>query len=386
MVKSGQGGRQAGRQVKKRYRWGVQHVDRIVDRHGHERFYYRRDKGLRTPLPAWGSAEWLPAWTAAHQAAESGIKLAGSIGASSTMPGSLSAALVAYYVSNQWTKDLAEGSRAMRRPILEKMREQCGNAPIRDLQRAHIQPLIDRLKPNAQKNWMKALRGFLKFCLSTELIKTDPTQGVVKAKAERSDGHLAWTEDNLEQFRSHFALGTRERLAIELMVNLGVRRSDCCRLGPSDFKGGWLRDFTPKKTARTSGVKINLPVHPELAAAIAAMAVVSTGAYLVTDHGRPFASEASFGMWMRRACDRAGLTEVSSHGLRKLAAIRLAFAGASINDLMKMFGWRTPAQAQLYIDQADAMRVAADAMARLVTYQNANKVSPTFDPGLGKKL
>jgi hypothetical protein len=48
----------------------------------------------------------------------------------------------------------------MRRPILEKLRNGYGDAPMRELQRKHIQALIGKLKPNAQKNWMKALRGF----------------------------------------------------------------------------------------------------------------------------------------------------------------------------------------------------------------------------------
>jgi integrase len=219
---------------------------------------------------------------------------------------------------------------------------------------------------------MKALGHFVKFALADGLIQINPLDGVVRDKAARSDGHIAFTDGDVEMYRKVHALGTRERLALEIMLNLGLRRSDACRIGPADIKGGWLRDFEPKKTARTTGVKINVPLHDDLVAAIAAMSVVSTKTYLVTDHGKPFASEASFGNWMRKACDRAGLPDVSSHGLRKAAAIRLAYAGAQAPELMKVFGWRTISQAQVYVDQADAMRMAASAMARLVAYQKEN--------------
>jgi integrase len=353
--------------VKQRWRWGVPHVDHQVDRHGHARWWYRRGKGPRlASLPMPGTPDFLAAWQSADKAAEAGAKLAAMpLGATRTKPGTLSAALVAYYVSPAWTTDLAEGSRNMRRPILEKLRNGYGDAQMRELQRKHIQALIGKLKPNAQKNWMKALRGFCKFALAAGLVDIDPTQGVVKDKAAKSDGHIAWTEASVATYRAHHALGTRERLALEIMLNLGVRRSDAYRIGPGDIKAGWLMDFVPQKTARTTGKKLSLPIRPELAAAIAAMSVVSTATYLVTDHGKPFASEASFGNWMRKAYDAAGLPDCANHGLRKLAAIRLALAGCTAPELCKVFGWSTLAQAQVYIDQADQMRMAEQAMARL---------------------
>jgi integrase len=358
--------------ARKRWRWGVPHVDHQVDRHGHARWWYRRDKGPRlAALPMPGSKDFHAAWEAAHRRAD-GLEVL-AIGAAMTRAGSLSAALVAYYGSTAWQQGLAIGSRKMRRPILEKLRGRYGEELMRDLKRDHVQKWLKPLLPNAQKNWMKALGHFMKFALAENLVQVDPLAGVVKDKAARSDGHIAFTEDDVELYRSYHKLGTRERLALEIMLNLGLRRSDACLVGPSDIKGGWLRDFEPKKTARTTGVKINVPLHDDLTAAIKAMNVVSTKTFLVTNAGKSFASEASFGNWMRKACDAAGLSEVSSHGLRKAAAIRLAYAGAQAPELMKVFGWRTITQAQVYVDQADAMRMSASAMARLVAYQKANK-------------
>jgi integrase len=317
-----------------------------------------------------GTKDFLTAWQAAHKKAD-GLEVP-AIGAARTRPGSLSAALVAYYGSAGWQQGLADGSRKMRRPILEKLRSRYGDEAIYDLKREHIQKWLRPLKPNAQRNWMKTLGHFMRFALDDGLIQINPLDGVVRDKAARSDGHIAFTDDDVERYRATHLLGSRERLALEIMLNLGLRRSDACRVGPADIRDGWLRDFVPKKTARTTAVKINVPLHADLVMAIAAMQVVSTRTFLVTDHGKPFASEASFGMWMRKACDRAGLPDLSSHGLRKASAIRLAYAGAQAPELMKVFGWRTITQAQVYVDQADAMRMAASAMARLVAYEKAN--------------
>lgn len=357
--------------VRKRWRWGVPHVDYFVDSLGRQRWYYRRRGEKRGPaLPDFGTAGFLTAWKAAHEAAETGLPPVA--GVSRSKPGTLSAAIALYYASSAWN-ELAPGSQKFRRLILEKFRAEFGDGRLKGLQRGHIQALMKRHKPNVQKNWGKALGGLLRFAVATELIDVNPMDGVVKDKATRTDGHIAWTEENLAAYRAHWPLGTTQRIAVELMVNLGVRRSDACRIGPSDIRNGYLVDFMPKKTARTTKQKLTLPIRRELSDAIAAMSVVSTAAYVVTAYGRPFTSEDSFGNWMRTACDAAGLPVCTSHGLRKLAAIRLALAGCSAMELCKVFGWKTLAVAQVYVDQADQMRMAEQAMARLEAYQNENK-------------
>jgi integrase len=351
----------------------VPHVDyQIVS--GKPYWYYRRRGEKRGPaLPPPGTPEFLAAWTAADKAASGQAEVA--LGSSRTRPGSVSAAVVAYYGSNAWTKELADSSRAPRRRILEKFREEHGDKHLALLQLKHIQAIIAPFSPVVQGNWMRALRGLMKFAVKAQLLASDPTAGVVRDKAERSDGHTAWTEEDVEKYRKVHPLGTRQRLAMELMLNLAVRRSDACRIGPADIKDGWLSDFMPQKTSRTTGQRISIPIRPELAAAIKAMKVVSTDTYLVTEAGKPFATSGSFGEWMRKACRRAGLTEVSSHGLRKLAMIRLAYAGCNTPQIMAISGHRSFAEVQRYVEQANRMRLAEQAMAALDAPKTRTKTS-----------
>src|SRR4029077_16668445 len=162
------------------------------------------------------------------------------------------------------------------------------------------------------------------FAIKTELIEEDPTIGLIKDKAEKGEGHTTWTEVMIERYRVRHPLGTQARLAIEIMLNLGLRISDARRIGPSDIRDGWLHDFCPKKNEHTTGIRINVPIRTELAEAIAATKLTGTRTYLVNALGRPHSTAAACGKWMRKRCDEAGLPECSSHGLRKACLTRLA--------------------------------------------------------------
>ena len=57
--------------------------------------------------------------------------------------------------------------------------------------------------------------------------------------------------------------------------------------------------------------------------------------FLVTDHGKPFASAKSFGNKVWDWCDQAGLPHCTAHGLRKAGAtIAAARAAADAMPLM----------------------------------------------------
>jgi hypothetical protein len=51
--------------------------------------------------------------------------------------------------------------------------------------------------------------------------------------------------------------------------------------------------------------------------------------------------------------------------LREAGAARAAESGATINQLMAVFDWLTPAMAKIYTDKADRKRMSGQAMALL---------------------
>ena len=86
--------------------------------------------------------------------------------------------------------------------------------------------------------------------------------------------------------------------------------------------------------------------------------------FLVTSFGKPFTA-AGLGNWFREQCNAAGLPHCSAHGLRKAGASIAATNGATVNELMAIFDWENPAQAKVYTDAADRVRLAARAMAKI---------------------
>src|SRR4030095_9250756 len=334
-------------------------VDQFVDRYGHARFYFRRKGGPRTPLPG---LPWSAEFMAAYEAILKG-EVTDRITVHRVEPGSVEALIVDYMLSESWN-ELSDGSRKFRRAILEQFRAKLGSGKVRALQRVHIQTIIANRQPSAQGNWMKALRHLFKFAIADNRIAVDPTQGVARKKAQKTGGFRKWDEADVEAFREAYPIGTTERMAMELMLNLGIRVSDACQIGPRDFKNGTLVDYRPQKGRSSGGLPINVPVHADLAKVIAGTPVVGTKTFLVSPRGTAFnagyLSEA-----MRRWCDAAGLANCTSHGLRKLCLTRLAEAGCSVFEIMAVSGHKNVKEVQTYVDAANRKMMAAAAIGKL---------------------
>ena len=82
-----------------------------------------------------------------------------------------------------------------------------------------------------------------------------------------------------------------------------------------------------------------------------------------TTHGRPWVKE-SYGNTFHEWAKEAGIAK-NSHGIRKLAATRVAEAGASEMELMALFGWKSAKMAQHYTKARDQRKLAAQAGAKV---------------------
>ena len=126
--------------------------------------------------------------------------------------------------------------------------------------------------------------------------------------------------ENRPTYRLTEADLTKPRLAFDLLLYTGVRRSDAVRLGPQMERDGKLV-FSEKK-GRSRIVKTHeLPILPPLRRSIdATKKQIGHLVYLVSASGQPQSAHA-FGCWFIRRCREAGLAR-SAHGLRKLGAQR----------------------------------------------------------------
>ena len=179
----------------------------------------------------------------------------------------------------------------------------------------------------------------------------------------------------MERFEATWPLGTRQRLALDVLLYTGCRRGDAVRLGRQHVRDGIITFRTEK-----DGEEVVIPMLDVLAASIAA---TETGdlTFLVTERGQPFSKE-SFGNWFRKACRKAACPG-SAHGLRKAGATRAANNGASERQLMAIFGWSTGKMATHYTRAADKRRLAKDAAEFLKPAQTKNAERPHHGSGAG---
>jgi integrase len=334
---------------------------RYQDRLGQVRIYYRHTRPP-TVLPGLPySKEFMEVYDAA-KANAGRERVVVVIGAGRTQPGSLNAGLVKYYGSPAFTNDLAKSTQRHARALLDRWRKELikgrcrGDRPLRDLQHKHLQAFISSLaKPSVQRNMLRAITGFLKFALGAGLTDNNAAAGVTRAKMIDTGGFKPWTEQDVDKYAARHSIGSSAYLALQIMLCLGVRLSDAIQIGPrhirktTEHPNGELTDYQPQKGRRTGGRHITVPLHDDLVAAIKAAPVTGTETFLVSGWGRPFSAKG-FSEKMREWCDAAGLTEVSSHGLRKLCLIRLAEAGCTVFEIAAISGHKELAEIQLYVD------------------------------------
>jgi integrase len=228
-------------------------------------------------------------------------------------------------------------------------------------------------KPGAANNRRKYLSSWFGWAVEQGLMRSNPAREVRRVRYATT-GFYTWTVEDVRQFEERHPIGTKARLALALLLFLGVRRGDVVTLGRQHVKDGWLR-MTPRKTRYRRLEISQKPILPVLADIIAKS---QTGdlTFLVTEYGKSFTA-AGFGGWFRARCDEAGLHHCSAHGVRKAGATIAAENGATDRQLMALYDWTSEKQANVYTAAADRKRLAADAAKLIVRDQITNVDCPT---------
>jgi integrase len=229
-------------------------------------------------------------------------------------------------------------------------------------------------KPAAALDTLKKLRILIRHAIDLGWIKHDPSTGIKRPKTKEI---RAWTDAELEAFERRWPIGTKQRTAYALMLNVGTARVDVHRLTWAQIDSGGV-GYTRQKT----GVAVELGVTTELRSALDE-APRDHVTVINTDFGRPFTING-FSGFMRDAIRAAGLPlDCRPHGLRKTLGRLLADAGVSAHDIMAALGHTTLTQAENYTREADRKRGGARAVLQLNDHK-ANRVTQTASERLGK--
>ena len=281
----------------------LRYVNEYRDVRGKLRRYFRRPGHKRIPLPGLpGSDEFM----AAYQAAVAGV--AAPLGINRTKPGTVNAAIVGYYQSPAFA-ELAAGTRAERRNILERFREQYGDNRIAMLEQRHLVKQLSRMRPAASRNWLKALRALLDFAVA-EGFRPDNPAAAIKFRKYKAKSHHAWTAEEIEQFEADWPIGSKPRLALALLLHTAQRRGDVVRMGARHIRGNGIYVKQQK-----TGAELQVPISAELRAVLQ-KTPVQAFTFLTTENGTPY-KPGEFSEWFRRQCNAAGLPKhCVPHGLR----------------------------------------------------------------------
>jgi integrase len=323
---------------------------------GGQRYHYFRRRGVRVRLPGIiGSAEFMGKYA---EVLALSTTTPTDIGASTrSKVGSVSAAIAEYYGSQAF-RSLGGGTAAKWRANLERFRERHGHMPLGSLPKEFVVALFDTLPPHAALNWLKTFRHFFRWCLDRKLVRNDPTLGI-RLKMPKSDGHHTWTETEITAFEAHHPIGSKPRLALALGLYTAQRRGDVVKLGRQHIRNGVLTVRQEK-----TGATLTIPVHPDLAAIIAATPIGHL-TLLTTNSGKSYGGN-DFTDQFRAWCDAAGLPDrCVFHGLRKAACTRLADAGCTVHEIAAISGHKTLSELERYTKAANQARLARSAMERI---------------------
>lgn len=352
----------------------LKYIDRFRDRHGRDRYYFRRPGGDRTPLPGLpGSTEFI----AAYHAAMSGVEPRKANMPPVSSARSFDRLAFEYFASPQYLSRAPSTRYASRKAIERMIRdENIGHRLVAEMERRHVMSIVAKHKdrPGAANDYLKKLRTLIRFSILLEWRKDDPTTLV---KGYRSGEWHTWTDDEIAAYEARWPVGTPERTAFALLLYTSQRLADVARMTWADAQGGKIAVVQSK-----TGTRLQIPVHPELLKALEAherRGVV----ILVSLPGRPFSTKG-FGNWMAKNIEAAGLPPgCVTHGIRKASARRMAEAGLSAKQIGSLTGHRTLKEVSRYTAAADQVKLAESAI-RALTEHDGNSNSQTLDK-FGKK-
>jgi integrase len=295
-----------------------------------------------------------------------------------------------------------------------------GKWPVDKIESHHVGDYLTSLDDIGRWNLhLDMLKPLFAWCCATTyegrrlLDRLSPLHGMKRRLYRTADGRkripYAWTQDDVDAFKARHPVGSRARLAFDLIYHLWVRRSDVTRLGPDHLKeiepGEWWWIFPEFKGARSSDPKTHRwPCDPELKASVDAyvatykrhpvqdvrcrsvyLTYVGNGPIGKATKGQrelPFYLNegAWFNRYFRRWVAEAGLSPLCTpHGIRRGEAVEAGHSGDDINQIRARLGHSHVNMTMVYLKHQVDNRLAQEQM-RAAAQRRAAKGSGKGKP------
>lgn len=245
-------------------------------------------------------------------------------------------------------------------------------ATVSDLRRRHIKQLLAKHgeTPHKAKHMLTTIRKMILVALDEDWIEYDPSARMGWRPAYA--GWSAWSPEQIRQFVKRWPAGTTPHLVFSIALWLGNRRSDIVKLKWEQrgvrkvMVGDEIRLVRGFEVEQVKGGKVLfLPEAPFLTEALEKTERRGP-TVVVTKYGLPFSEKSLTGRmsdWRQAAGLPKGLT---LHGLRKTLGKMMAEGGASTRQLMDVLGHDNIKHAELYSRDANQVRMAVDGIDKAV--------------------
>ena len=262
--------------------------------------------------------------------------------------------------SVEWD-NLRPNTRASYVLYIDPLFEALKDIPLVRVKRRHLMAIRDsvakRRGHGAAATFCRVVSAFFSWAIDREYLEGSPASKL--GKSLRHGSLPTWTEEQAQAAIRH--LPEPFRRAVVLAYHTGQRRGDLCAMRWSDYSGQTIR-LCQQKTLEPLEIRASAALRAELDAW---KQTARTTTVLASSHGRPFVPVA-LSRNLSKALVRIGLPKgLNLHGLRKLAAVRLAEVGCSIHEIAAITGHRTLAMVQLYTKGVNQRRLAEVASLRL---------------------
>jgi integrase len=208
---------------------------------------------------------------------------------------------------------------------------------------------IGASKPGMANLTASVMRRLFAYAVKKELRTDNPFTGIETYKLGT---HHTWTDAEIAAYEAVWPIGTRQRLAFDLLLYTGQRVGDVAAWRRSGVRNGEIH-FVQEKT----GTELVIPLHPNLVTSMKACSTKGL-ALFGQENGRPISGDGLSAV-VERAARVAGLpTKCVPHGLRKALMRRLAEGGKTTKQIASVSGHKTLKEVERYTAAADQARLA----------------------------
>lgn len=331
--------------------FNLPYVQAFQDRHGVRRYYFRKKRKKRVSLPGLLGS---PAFMEAYHVALGGEGEKAPKGG----PRCLAALFQSYYRSAGF-KNLSSSSQRLYRQVIKPIEAKDGHRGVADLPDDKARKVIEEIgedHPGMANLTCSVMRRVFAHAIKLKWRHTNPFKDIEPYEVGT---HHSWTDDEIAAYLKRWALGSRERVAFDLLYYTAQRVGDVAKMKRSHISG----DVLYVKQQKT-GAELNIPVHPALRRSLNAYGIHGQNLISRVD-GRQMARQ-TLTLLVKDAAEKAGLSPACKpHGIRKAVLRQLAEKGASAKVIAALSGHKTLKEIERYTEAASQGLMAVSAIAAL---------------------